>query len=132
MKPLFKKLVTIFGASFLTLVLLGAFGLLAAYIYITPRLPEIDTLKDVKLQVPLRVYAQDGELIAEFGEMKRSPMDYKDFPARLIQAVLAAEDDRFFEHPGGGLPGYFTGGLSPGPDGGEGAGRQYHHDAGGA
>jgi penicillin-binding protein 1A len=100
MKPVFKKMVTILAASFLSLLLLGALGLLAAYIYITPRLPEIDTLKDVQLQVPLRVYAQDGELIAEFGEMKRSPMEYKDFPARLIQAVLAAEDDRFFEHPG--------------------------------
>ena len=100
MKPVFKKMVTIFAASFLSLLLLGAFGLLAAYIYITPRLPEIDTLKDVQLQVPLRVYAHGGELIAEFGEMKRSPMEYKDFPARLIQAVLAAEDDRFFEHPG--------------------------------
>jgi len=100
MKPVFKKMVTIFAASFLSLLLLGALGLLVAYIYITPRLPEIDTLKDVQLQVPLRVYAQGGELVAEFGEMKRSPMDYKDFPARLIQAVLAAEDDRFFEHPG--------------------------------
>ncbi len=100
MKPVFKKLVTIVAASFLSLFLLGALGLLAAYIYITPRLPEIDTLKDVQLQVPLRVYAHGGELIAEFGEMKRSPMEYKDFPARLIQAVLAAEDDRFFEHPG--------------------------------
>ena len=100
MKPVFKKMVTIFAASFLSLLLLGALGLLGAYIFITPRLPDIDTLKDVQLQVPLRVYAQGGEVIAEFGEMKRSPMEYKDFPARLIQAVLAAEDDRFFEHPG--------------------------------
>ena len=100
MKPVFKKLVTILAASFLTLVLLGTLGLLAAYIYITPGLPEIDTLKDVKLQVPLRVYARGGEVIAEFGEMKRTPLQYKDFPPRLIQAVLAAEDDRFFEHPG--------------------------------
>ena len=100
MKPVFKKLVTILAASFLTLVLLGTLGLLAAYIYITPQLPEIDTLKDVQLQVPLRVYARDGELIAEFGEMKRTPLEYKEFPPKLIQAVLAAEDDRFFEHPG--------------------------------
>ncbi len=100
MKPVFKKLVTILAASFLTLLLLGTLGLLAAYIYITPGLPEIDTLKDVKLQVPLRVYARGGEVIAEFGEMKRTPLQYKDFPPQLIQAVLAAEDDRFFEHPG--------------------------------
>ena len=100
MKPVFKKLVTILAASFLSLLLLGSLGLLAAYIYITPRLPEIDTLKDVKLQVPLRVYARGGEVIAEFGEMKRTPLEYNEFPPTLIQAVLAAEDDRFFEHPG--------------------------------
>ena len=64
MKPVFKKMVTILAASFLSLLLLGTLGLLGAYIYITPRLPEIDTLKDVQLQVPLRVYAHDGELIA--------------------------------------------------------------------
>jgi penicillin-binding protein 1A len=100
MKPVFKKLVTILAASFLSLVLLGTLALLAAYIYITPDLPEIDTLKDVKLQVPLRVYARGGDVIAEFGEVKRTPLEYKDFPPQLIQAVLAAEDDRFFEHPG--------------------------------
>ncbi len=99
MKPVFKKLVTFLAASFLTFVLLGALGLLGAYIYITPRLPEITTLRDVRLQVPLRVYARQGELIAEFGEMKRVPLKYEQFPPRLVQAVLAAEDDRFFEHP---------------------------------
>ncbi len=71
-----------------------------AYLYLTPRLPGIETLKDVKLQVPLRVYAKSGELIAEFGEMKRKPLNYEQFPQHLVDAVLAAEDDRFFEHPG--------------------------------
>ena len=71
-----------------------------AYLYLSPRLPSIETLKDVQLQVPLRVYAKTGELIAEFGEMKRAPLKYEEFPQHLINAVLAAEDDRFFEHPG--------------------------------
>lgn len=71
-----------------------------AYLYLSPRLPDIETLKDVQLQVPLRVYAKSGELIAEFGEMKRTPLKYAEFPQHLINAVLAAEDDRFFEHPG--------------------------------
>ena len=71
-----------------------------AYLYLSPRLPGIETLKDVQLQVPLRVYAKSGELIAEFGEMKRTPLTYEEFPQHLINAVLAAEDDRFFEHPG--------------------------------
>ncbi|MGD8407620.1 MAG: penicillin-binding protein 1A [Thiohalophilus sp.] len=75
-------------------------GLLGAYAYITPRLPDIDTLRDVHLQVPLRVYDKTGGLIAEFGEMKRTPLKYEEFPPTMIRAVLAAEDDRFFEHPG--------------------------------
>ncbi len=100
MKPIFKKLVTFSVAATLTLALLGALGLLGAWFYLTPRLPDIESLRDVKLQVPLRVYSRDGALIAEFGEMKRTPMKYEEFPPRLIQAILAAEDDRFFEHPG--------------------------------
>mgnify|MGYP001386809003 CR=1 FL=1 len=100
MKPIFKKLVTFSLASALTLSLLAALGLLGAYAYITPRLPDIETLKDVRLQVPLRVYDKQGGLVAEFGEMKRTPLKYDEFPEQLIQAVLAAEDDRFFEHPG--------------------------------
>ncbi len=72
----------------------------AAYLYLAPKLPSIDVLKDVQLQVPLRVYTHSGELIAEFGEMKRTPLRYEDFPTQLIEAVLATEDDRFFEHPG--------------------------------
>lgn len=100
MKPLVKKLITFSLASGLTLTLLATIGLLGAYAYISPRLPDIETLKDVRLQVPLRVYANNGGLIAEFGEMKRTPLNYDEFPPLLIKAVLAAEDDRFFEHPG--------------------------------
>ncbi|MEJ2452420.1 MAG: transglycosylase domain-containing protein [Gammaproteobacteria bacterium] len=80
--------------------LLGALTVLGLYLYLAPKLPNIDTLKDVRLQVPLRVYTHDGKLIAEYGEMRRQPMTYKEFPPTLIHAVLAAEDERFFEHPG--------------------------------
>lgn len=100
MKPFIKKSITYFGASLLILGILGSLALVGAYLYLTPKLPDIETLKDVQLQVPLRVFAKDGELIAEFGEMKRSPLKYEEFPKQLVQAVLAAEDDRFFEHPG--------------------------------
>jgi len=100
MKPTFKKLITFFAASLLSLGLLGAVAVLGAYIIITPSLPDIDTLKDVKLQEPLRVYSREGDLIAEFGEMKRSPLNYDEFPPLLVSAILSAEDDRFFEHPG--------------------------------
>jgi len=85
------------------LLILGLLATLSVYglfLYLNPKLPSIDTLKDVRLQVPLRVYTQDKELINEFGKMKRSPLKYEQFPQQLINAVLAAEDDRFFEHPG--------------------------------
>lgn len=100
MKPIIKKLFLYGTGTFIILGLLGALTLYGFYLYLNPKLPEIDTLKDVRLQVPLRVYTQDNELINEFGEMKRSPMEYEQFPKQLINAILAAEDDRFFEHPG--------------------------------
>ncbi|MDH5324078.1 MAG: penicillin-binding protein 1A [Gammaproteobacteria bacterium] len=81
-------------------VLLALLMLAGIYLIILPKLPDIESLKDVQLQVPLRVYSRDERLIAEFGEKKRSPMDIEDAPKTLINAVLAAEDDRFFEHPG--------------------------------
>jgi len=85
------------GFAALTAVLIIA-G--AAYLYITPQLPPIERLKEVQLQVPLRVYSADGELIAEFGEQRRAPVHYDDLPQAIIDAFLATEDDRFFEHPG--------------------------------
>ena len=100
MKLIYKKSLKIFVILVLSGGLLAALFVGGAYLYLSPRLPGIETLKDVQLQVPLRVYAKSGELIAEFGEMKRTPLKYEEFPQLLINAVLAAEDDRFFEHPG--------------------------------
>lgn len=84
---------------------LGMFVLMlitATYLYlkISPELPSVESLKDVRFQVPLRVYASDGKLIAEFGEKKRIPVTINGVPELLVKAVLAAEDDRFYEHPG--------------------------------
>ena len=57
-------------------------------------------LRDVRMQVPLRVFSQDGALIAEFGEKRRAPVLIDEVPEQLVQAFIAAEDDRFFIHPG--------------------------------
>ncbi len=54
----------------------------------------------MRYQIPLAVYSKNGKLIAQFGEKKRTPITTKEAPEKLIQAVLAAEDDRFFDHPG--------------------------------
>ena len=80
--------------------LLGLLSGLASYLYIAPNLPAIEALKDIRMQVPLRVYTRDLKLIAEFGKKKRTPIRFYETPDKMIQAILAAEDDRFFQHPG--------------------------------
>ncbi|MEJ2449068.1 MAG: penicillin-binding protein 1A [Gammaproteobacteria bacterium] len=100
MKPVIKKIFFFGTGAFLIMGLLGALTVVGMYFYLVPKLPNVDTLKDVRLQVPLRVYTHGGKLIAEYGEMRRVPMTYDQFPKTLIHAVLAAEDERFFEHPG--------------------------------
>jgi penicillin-binding protein 1A len=75
-------------------------AVIGAYYYVAPSLPDPESLREVQLQVPMRVYTRDGLLLAEFGEQRRVPLALEDVPLRLRLAFLAAEDDRFFEHPG--------------------------------
>lgn len=70
------------------------------YIYAESQLPNVDSLKTVKLQVPLQIYSQEGLLIQEYGEKRRIPLTYDEIPQTLIHALLATEDQRFFDHPG--------------------------------
>lgn len=112
MKPVIKKLLRYTVWSILGLILAGGLTLLGLYLYISPNLPEIDSLNEARLQVPLRVYARNGELIAEFGEMKRNPLKFEEYPEFLIQAVIAAEDDRFFEHHGVDYKGILRAGIN--------------------
>ncbi len=87
-------------ALFAALALLGTVAIVGAYYYLAPELPSVEVLRDVRFQVPLQVYSRDGRLIAEYGDKKRYPIRYQDLPPRLVQAIISAEDDRFFEHPG--------------------------------
>lgn len=73
---------------------------ITTYYVLSPALPPADTIKQIQLQVPLRIFSSEGQLLAEFGDKRRSPLAYRDVPEQLTQAFLAAEDDRFFEHPG--------------------------------
>ncbi|HEU4670163.1 MAG TPA: penicillin-binding protein 1A [Dyella sp.] len=81
-------------------LLLGVAALGVAYWLIAPRLPNVDQLKDYRMQVPLRVESADGKLIATFGETRRIPVDIAHVPDRLKHAVLSAEDADFYSHPG--------------------------------
>ncbi len=73
---------------------------LAFYLHLEPQLPSVQALRDFQFEVPLRIYTQDRVLMGEFGDQRREPITFDQFPPLLIKAVLAAEDDRFFEHPG--------------------------------
>ena len=89
----------------------GAAALAAAYYYLEPDLPDIDNLREVRLQVPLKVYSRDGKLIAEFGEKRRNPLTFEEIPEQMVQAVLSAEDSNFFHHPGVDYRGLLRAGL---------------------
>jgi len=88
-------------------VLAGVLAIGTAYWLISPRLPSVETLKDVRLQVPLKIYSADDKLIAAFGETKRTPVRIQDVPERLKQAFLAAEDADFYTHSGIDVGGIF-------------------------
>src|SRR5947208_14132557 len=83
------------GLAVLGLALVG-FVILLAY----PNLPSIEALTEYQPKIPLRVYTADGVLIGEFGEERRSVVSIEEVPALMKQAILAAEDERFYQHTG--------------------------------
>ncbi|MGL4515843.1 MAG: penicillin-binding protein 1A [Shewanella sp.] len=95
MKWLKRILIALFS-----LALLGVGAIVAAYFYVLPDLPDVSTLKNVQLQTPLRIYSSDGKLISQFGEKRRIPLKLEEVPKPLLQAFLATEDARFYEHSG--------------------------------
>lgn len=87
------------------LVILGLAAMGIAIILIVlvlayPNLPSLDVLTDYRPKVPLRVYTADGHLIGEFGEERRAVVKIQDVPEIMKQAILAAEDERFYQHGG--------------------------------
>ena len=81
-------------------ILLGAGSIYGLYRYIEPQLPDVATLKDVRLQIPMQVYSADGELIAQYGEKRRIPVTLNQIPPEMVKAFIATEDSRFYEHHG--------------------------------
>lgn len=71
-----------------------------AGVLIYPELPSLEALTDYRPKIPLRVYSDEGKLIAEFGEERRAFVKIQDVPPKLKQAILAAEDERFYQHGG--------------------------------
>ena len=107
-----------------TLLLWGLFAAVGAAIAITiavviawRQLPPIDALKDYKPRMAMQIYSADGEMIGEFGEERRKPVNINEVPDHLKKALLAIEDARFYEHDGVdyyGLARAFVNNLIPG------------------
>jgi penicillin-binding protein 1A len=75
-------------------------GVIGAYYFVQPSLPAAETIRDIPLEVPLRIFSRDGYLISEIGERRRIPVTYDEVPRHVVDAFIAAEDRRFFEHSG--------------------------------
>lgn len=97
-----------FVTRFILLFCLAIFGLFLAGILILvfaitmayPNLPEIDAITSYRPKMPMRVFSADNVLIAEFGEERRNVVHFAEIPDVMKKAVLAIEDDRFYEHGG--------------------------------
>ncbi|MEO8444603.1 MAG: PBP1A family penicillin-binding protein [Gammaproteobacteria bacterium] len=111
MNLVIRALLGLLGIALSLLIAGGAAGA-AAWYYLSPGLPSVETIRDVPLQLPLRVYSRDGRLIAQLGEYRRIPVRYEEVPETVVHAVLAAEDDRFFQHPGFDYQGLLRAGVN--------------------
>jgi len=86
--------------TLLTLCILGLVAGGMLYFHLKSELPSVETLRTVELQQPMQIYTADGKLIGEVGEQRRIPVKLADVPQRLIDAFLATEDNRFYDHHG--------------------------------
>lgn len=94
-----KVLRSIFRILLVAFVL-GLSTVIITYFIVSKDLPDVETLRDIQLQVPLRVFTSDGKLISVFGEKRRIPVQIEEMPAWLTNAFIAGEDARFHTHPG--------------------------------
>ncbi|MBM5572792.1 PBP1A family penicillin-binding protein [Deefgea chitinilytica] len=94
-KLLYSLLIAIFGLSFIA-ISLAALAVIVTY----PKLPALNALTDYKPKIPLRIFSEDNVLIGEFGEEKRAFTPISQTPPLMIKALLAAEDERFYQHGG--------------------------------
>ena len=90
----------VLGKLTATCFVLGLALLIGFFFYFKDELPDEATIRDVRFQIPMKVYTKSGELISQFGEKKRIPVAFNDIPQDLIDAIIATEDARFYEHFG--------------------------------
>ena len=100
-RPVLRFLILATFGGFLSLII----GVCSVYLYLAPSLPSVESLKNIQLQTPLRIYSSDDKLIAEFGEKRRTPVAFNDVPQAFYNALIAAEDENFYNHAGVDLKG---------------------------
>ncbi|MBN6360711.1 peptidoglycan glycosyltransferase/peptidoglycan DD-transpeptidase MrcA [Providencia huaxiensis] len=81
-------------------IFLGTASIYGMYKYVEGELPDVATMKDIRLQIPMQVYSADNELIAQYGEKRRIPLPLAEIPPLMIKAFIATEDSRFYDHHG--------------------------------
>jgi penicillin-binding protein 1A len=91
--PKIAYIVTLFTLS-------TAMGFIGLYLAVGPDLPDVETIREIRLQTPMSVYSKDGQLINEFGDIRRIPITLDQVPQDFINALLSTEDARFYEHSG--------------------------------
>ncbi len=87
-------------AALIGTAVIGLAGIAVFAITAWPKLPSVELLSEYKPKLPLRIFTTDGQLLAEYGQERRSFVPITNVPETLKQAILAAEDERFYEHPG--------------------------------
>ena len=97
---LFKFINRYLIAPIVMLSIIGVIAIVGMYFYYLPQLPSVNELKNTQLQLPLRVYSADDQLIAEFGQHRRRPVNIEETPDNLKNAFVAIEDARFYQHKG--------------------------------
>lgn len=112
MRKFLIRLIPILAAALATLAIGTAATGLAAYYYLLPGLQDDIQERVNKQEIPLRVYSRDGRLVAQLGEKRRTPIQFDDIPKSVVNAFLAAEDDRFFVHPGFDYQGIVRAGVN--------------------
>ena len=86
-------------------------AVIGAYYYVAPGLSPAETIREIPLQIPLRIFSRDRRLIAEVGERRRIIVTYDELPSHIVSAFVAAEDRRFFEHSGIDYQGILRAGI---------------------
>ena len=98
--PRAARFVVFLIAGLLSAATLAVCVVAGVYLYFGPQLPQAGDIGETEFNEPLRIYTADRKLIAEYGVERRLPRTYDEIPKAVVDAFVAAEDDRFFEHPG--------------------------------